>query len=278
VKALIAAGESQSAFRMVAYVNAVHPLAGVYDGFLIHSRGSIGVPLSESPQPAIGTPGPAHIRTDLDVPVLMLQTETDLILLLSALARQDDTDLIRVWEVAGSAHADTYTLVTGMGDLGNDRRVADVILTNEPLGFFTCPADVNSGPLHFVLHAAFSALNRWVRQGTPPAIARRIEITTSPLAIVRDAHGNALGGIRMPQLEAPIASYSGSGNGGSLACAIFGTTSLLDEAALQTLYPTHGAYVSRFALAAIAAVRSGFLLQPDARLLKAWAATSDVGK
>jgi hypothetical protein len=278
VKALIAAGESQSAFRMVAYVNAVHPLAGVYDGFLIHSRGSVGVPLSESPQPPIATPGPAHIRTDIDVPVLMLQTETDMILLGSVLARQDDTNLIRLWEVAGTAHADTYTLVTGMGDLGENRRVADVILTNSPLGLFTCAADVNSGPLHFVLHAAFSALNRWVRRGTPPTIAPRIEITTSPLAIVRDAHGNALGGIRTPQLDVPIASYSGGGNGGSLSCLIFGSTSLFDEPTLQALYPTHGAYVSRFSLATIAAERSGFLLRLDERLLKAWAATSDVGK
>ena len=48
---LIAAGESQSAFRLVTYVNAIHPLADVYDGFLIHSRGGGGAPLSQAPQP-----------------------------------------------------------------------------------------------------------------------------------------------------------------------------------------------------------------------------------
>jgi hypothetical protein len=277
-RALIAAGESQSAFRMVNYVNAIHPIAPVYDGFLIHSRGAFGTPLSESPQPAIPTPMSAHVRADIDVPVLALQTETDMIFLGSALARQDDTDLIRLWEVAGSAHADTYTLVTGMGDLGKDPAIADVILTKSPLGLFTCQADVNSSPFHFVLNTAFSALNRWVRRGTPPPIAPRIEITTTPLAIVRDAYGNAMGGIRMPQLDVPIASYSGGGNGGSLACLIFGTTSLLDEATLEALYPTHGAYVSSFQRATRAALRSGFLLRRDARLLRAWAAASDVGK
>ena len=55
IERVIAAGESQSAFRMVTYIDAVHPLAGVYDGFLVHSRGASGpAELSEAPQPASG--------------------------------------------------------------------------------------------------------------------------------------------------------------------------------------------------------------------------------
>ena len=41
-KKLIAAGESQSAGRMVTYIDAVQPLVHVYDGFLVHSRGAAG--------------------------------------------------------------------------------------------------------------------------------------------------------------------------------------------------------------------------------------------
>ena len=37
-KRVIAAGTSQSAFRLVTYVNAVHPLTKAFDGFLIRSR------------------------------------------------------------------------------------------------------------------------------------------------------------------------------------------------------------------------------------------------
>ncbi|HLY38761.1 MAG TPA: alpha/beta hydrolase domain-containing protein, partial [Candidatus Binatia bacterium] len=78
-KTFIAAGESQSAFRMVTYIDAIHPLTGVYDGYLVHSRsGFLGAPLSEPPQPAITVPGAAHIRADIDVPVLMFETESDL--------------------------------------------------------------------------------------------------------------------------------------------------------------------------------------------------------
>ena len=37
---VIALGESQSATFMTTYVNAIHPLVELYDGFLIHSRGA----------------------------------------------------------------------------------------------------------------------------------------------------------------------------------------------------------------------------------------------
>src|SRR6516164_8969434 len=68
VKRVIAAGESQSAFRMVTYIDAVHPLAGVYQGFLVHSRGAgggLGAALSESPQPVVPVPLPTFIRSDV---------------------------------------------------------------------------------------------------------------------------------------------------------------------------------------------------------------------
>jgi len=44
---MLATGRSQSAFRLVTYINAVHPLAHLFDGFLVHSRGSSPAPLFE---------------------------------------------------------------------------------------------------------------------------------------------------------------------------------------------------------------------------------------
>ena len=74
---LIAVGESQSAGRLVTYINAVHPLVDVYDGFLVHSRSAGGAALSQAPLAAVPTPAPSLIRDDLDVPVLVFQTEND---------------------------------------------------------------------------------------------------------------------------------------------------------------------------------------------------------
>jgi len=36
---VVAEGESQSAFRLTTYIDAVQPLTHEYDGFLVHSRG-----------------------------------------------------------------------------------------------------------------------------------------------------------------------------------------------------------------------------------------------
>ena len=116
---LIAAGESQSAGRMVTYIDAVHPLVGVYDGFLVHSRGAGGAALSQAPLPAVPTPAPTFVRADLDVPVLVFNTETDAG---SLQARQPDSPTYRLWEVAGTAHFDQYGLMTGGTDAGSVRR------------------------------------------------------------------------------------------------------------------------------------------------------------
>ena len=278
VERVLASGDSQSAFRLVTYIDAVHSLARVYDGYLVHSRGAIGAPLSEAPEAAIAVPGAARIRDDLDVPVLTLETETDLTLLGYFAARQPDAKRFRLWEVAGAAHADAYSLVAGARDLGTSPGIVAPILTASPVpGLIDCMRPVNSGPQHFVMSAAFAALDRWVRGGRPPRRAARLALRGSPPAIVRDAHGNARGGVRTPPVDVPIAAFTGEQDG-SLICRILGTTTPFDAATLHALYPTHRAFVSAFRRAAARAVRRGVLLPPDAKLLRAWARTSGVGE
>jgi len=94
---------------------------------------------------------------------------------------------------------------------------------------------------------------------------------------MRDADGNALGGIRTPQVDVPIAAFTGEQDG-SLICRLLGTTRLFDAATLKSLYPSHRAYVAAFDRAAKRTVRAGFLFKPDAKLLREWAAGSDVGR
>ena len=137
---------------------------------------------------------------------------------------------------------------------------------------------INSGPQHFVLNAAFAALNRWVQRGKPPAEAPRLEVVAgSPPTITRDALGNALGGIRTPQVDVPIAALSGVGQTGPIFCFLFGTTTPFDAATLASLYPDHHAYVSAFNKATREARRARFILRRDARLMKISARASDIG-
>lgn len=278
VARVIGAGESQSAFRLVTYINAIHPGARLFDGYLVHSRGAIGAPLSEAPQTLIPVPGTAPIREDVGVPVLIFQTENDLTFLGYAAARQPDSTHVRLWEVAGTAHADTYTVAIGMTDQGDDPSVADLLVTATPLpGIIECPHPINAGPQHWVLKAAIAALDRWVRDGTAPAPAPRLELADGqPVALQRDALGNALGGIRTPQVDAPIATLSGDGQEGSILCLLFGTTVPFDRDTLLALYPDHAAYVAAFDAATDAAVAAGYILPPDAALMKASAAAADI--
>ncbi len=278
VKHVIAVGESQSAFRMVNYVNAMHPLAHVYDGFLVHSRGSFATPLSEPPQPAIGAPGTTAIRADVDVPVLTFETETDLTFLAYFRARQDDAKNFRLWEVAGTAHYDTYGLGVANTDVGTSPDVAALVVTTDAVpGIIRCDTPINSGPQHFVVNAALNKLIHWVRTGKAPKSAPRLDVSAGPpVAINHDANGNALGGIRTPQVDVPIATFTGEQDG-SILCRLFGTTTPFGDATLASLYPTHKAFVSKYNKALKRAVKKGWIVEADATLIKKWAAGSNIG-
>jgi Alpha/beta hydrolase domain len=280
---LIAVGESQSAGRMVTYIDAVHPLAGVFDGFLVHSRGAGGARLSQSPQANVPIPTPSAIRDDLDVPVLVFQTETD-VANSNLNVRQPDTDRYRLWEVAGTSHFDFYGLSIGLTDTGNGQGGVAVLAsmlnpTNQPNPAFTCGSPINTGPAHYVLDAAFFALTRWVSRGVQPPVAPRLQTTgVSPVVFATDAVGNVLGGIRTPAVDVPVATLSGLGQTGSQFCFLFGTTHAFTPAQLTATYPNHGQFVAPWKAATKSARRAGFLVDADAKELDSAAAHSDIGK
>lgn len=276
---VIATGWSQSAARLVTYVNAVDPLARVFDGFLVHSRPGGSAALSQAPEPVVTPPGVARIRSDVSVPVLTFQTETDLVELGYLSNRQPDGARFRLWEVAGGAHGDTYLLSVGATDLGNSPDVAAVLVTTDAVpGIVRCDRPINSGPQHFVFDAAITALDRWVHGRAAPSRAPRLRVTPgSPAVIARDPYGNALGGIRTPWVDAPIAALSGGGQSGGGPCSLAGTTVPFDAATLAALYPDHASYVAAIDTATDRAVRAGFLRAGDAELIKANAAATDIG-
>ena len=103
---ILAYGESQSAMFMATYANAVQPLYGAFDGFMVHSRGVAAAPLAVPPQAPISGPDAPRIREDSLMPVFTFATETDVTLLQYVRARQPDSDVFRLWEVATTAHTD----------------------------------------------------------------------------------------------------------------------------------------------------------------------------
>lgn len=279
---VIAIGESQSAFRLVTYVNAIQNVAHAYDGFLVHSRWDNGAPLSEYPQPFVATPSPSHIRTDSNVPALVFETETDIVVS-SLRARQRDSPNLREWEVAGTAHGDIYQVGIGWTDIGDGRGAAAMMTAlrhpqAKPIpGIIDCTLPVNSGPQHWVLQAALHGLDQWVRTGTAPRSAPRFEVASRVAAVVfrRDSDGNVIGGVRSPQVDAPIAAITGEQNNGSGFCSLFGTTTPFTVSRVRQLYPTNAAFAHAWARAATRAKTLGWLTRDDATELTTAAATFD---
>jgi hypothetical protein len=123
-KHVLATGESQSAVFMTTYVDAIDPIARVYDGFYIHSRfGGAPAPEAASMRGGPNGRGPSGVklRADLRVPVMTLISETDLIgSNLSGFwtADQPDNAKLRIWEIPGTAHVDNYMFFVGAFDNG----------------------------------------------------------------------------------------------------------------------------------------------------------------
>jgi hypothetical protein len=282
---VVAVGESQSAMFLTTYVNAVDPLAQSYDGFLVHSRFASAAPLdgiSIFDESQAGSPEAVAFRTDLRVPLVTIITETDLFggpRHGYYFARQPDNQWLRVWEIAGAAHADNYTIQVAPIDSGSaplDAIVAAYAPTNmlmgQQLGHY-----INFGPQHhYVVQAALAALNTWVRTGEPAPTAQPIGVHESdqPRPIL-DPNGLAQGGVRTPWVDVPIARTSGGGAEESIMAAIFGSGEPFDAATLRRLYPGGAEqYLDSFTAALDAAIRSGFILPADrAEILQLAAAT-----
>jgi Alpha/beta hydrolase domain len=271
VQHLIAYGESQSASRLVTYINALQRVYKAFDGYMVHSRGDGASSLSQSPQVSIPTVNATRIRTDLEVPVFTFETETDVIGLGFVGARQPDTDLIRTWEVAGTAHGDYYTFISGRNDTVGDPVFASVIEETSILGFITCDLPMNNGPHHYIFNRAVRALNAWVADGTPPPQSPQLELNDDNSDYLYDDVGNVLGGIRTPYVDAPSAVLLGSGNAGDGFCGLFGTTRLFSAEEMASLYSDQAGYVAAVTEATNEAVAMDFLLQEDADAIIEWA-------
>jgi hypothetical protein len=268
---VIAVGESQSAMFLTTYINAVDPLAQVYDGFLVHSRFGPAAPLDGgSVFEALEslTSQVVSFRPDLRVPLVTIITETDLFGARRAGyhgARQPDNQQLRVWEIAGTAHADNYTIQVAPIDTGT-AALADIVAAYAPTDMLMgqqLDHCINFAPQHhYVLQAALCRLRDWVRTGQPPPSGAPLKLRDGKAVL--DAHGIATGGVRTPWVDVPVARTSGDGGDDTTMSSIFGSGELFDSATVRRLYPGGAMeYRDRFAAALDSAIQAGFILAAD---------------
>lgn len=276
---VLAMGESQSAARMVTYINAVDPVAKVYDGFLVHSRFGGAAPLQGE---GMGNDedGPQFVafRSDLRAPVICVETETDILGLLRLPgyhgARVPDNAKLRVWELPGTAHADNYNFAVAAIDSGTlpIERLAAAwapLENHAPPGGEPLEKPINNAPQHhYVVQGAIAKLDRWVRTDKAPAKAGPIAMNSTeddaPPSFAEDANGVTVSGVRTPWVDAPIARTSGTGNAGNILASLAGSTEPFDSATLARLYPGGKSdYLKRFEASLDKTIKAGFILPAD---------------
>ncbi len=257
VERLIAAGASQSAARLRTYINGVHPLTELFDGYLPFIDFGGIVPFASERGGGRRGRSLASIRSDLDVPVIVVNSETELTSYHSI--REPDSARFRLWEVPGTSHVSAARPKERTVEGSN-------WLSYSP-----------------VYQAAIRHLHRWITDAVEPPSMPRVEMKAGEERpeVVRDEHGNAVGGIRLPELEAPTASHSGFGTQreGTRFGFLYGAATDFDSEQLATLYPDSKHYLDAWNAALDRAIEQGMILPEDAPEMReraaAWAARLD---
>jgi len=195
---MVAAGESQSAFRLSRYFNAFQPALGLYDGFLLYDRG-----------------GPHAMRDDLQAKLIGMGSE---FFAEYAGISPPDTANQRWWDLAGASHVslaemagyiDPQVRRDGVQQLdGRAASLTEVMAQG---------ADPSSLPLWSrvpnadLMKAALHALTQWIALDQAPPSAPRLQLDAGegPARLKRDASGRSIGGVRSAAYEVPTATNVG---------------------------------------------------------------------
>jgi hypothetical protein len=190
-----------------------------------------------------------------------VDAQSDLEFNAGALARQNDgaagSDYVR-WEIAGAPHVPIFALdMTGLGALHQN------------------PLDWSP-----IWRSGFFHLDKWVKEGVRPPAGPFIDgqlVATESGPVWKpelDEDGNALGGIRLPEVEAPLGVYTGfdfswleparkESNAYAILFAFGGRFEPFSNEELVRRYPTKAAYRDALAGAARKAFEGGYILEED---------------
>ncbi|MEX1104476.1 MAG: alpha/beta hydrolase domain-containing protein, partial [Dehalococcoidia bacterium] len=261
VRHVVGQGGSQSAGRLATYVNAIQPLSRAFDGFILTIYFGSGAALEVGDAvvninaPAATRPrdrlrGSNLLRDDLGVPVFVVNSELEAIACYPV--RQPDTGTFRYWESAGTCH------VSAQGQ--RDRQVKHL---RDGVRTLPLAQGINRMPMIPLYDAAFHHMQRWLTDGTPPPVHPRVEFAGEPPVVVRDEHGVATGGIRLPQADVPLAQNSAIPLTDDIFAYLGGSSHAFPREKVHALYGEKAAFLAKFEAAARRAVASGALLPRD---------------
>ncbi len=204
------------------YINAFSKHAklangkSVWDGYLLKDS---GVPMRTHQCDERPTQNDARrVVRNLGAPMVFVVTENTIPNNFGSLREDSDApgDRYRRYEIPGSSHVDNAV----MPWLPKPAIMSAVGINPQwPEQQYCLPRqEASDFPIHYYVAGAMQNLDEWVRKGTTPPRAQRIQITgaeTKTPAVVSDQYGNGLGGIRNAYVEVPTAAYNQRGACGS---------------------------------------------------------------
>jgi len=267
VERVIAQGASQSAGRLGTYFNAIAPFDRSFDGFILSIYFGRGTPLQVGDElvninnaqyndsPADRLRGANVLRDDLDQPVFIVNSELEAMACYGV--RQPDTSKLRWWESAGTCHVSQQS-----------RAARKLMADRDKLITVDANDGINAIPIGPLYDSAFYHMHRWLSEGVAPPIQPRIEFEASG-SIVRDDDGIAKGGIRLPQVEVPLAINSAIPLKPDIFAYLGGSSHPFSKEEVLARYADRSSFLKAFESAAKLAVEEGVLMPREvARLTK----------
>jgi hypothetical protein len=263
VRRLVAQGASQSAARLATYLNAVQPRDGLFDAFFLLMYFGGGTPLEvgdalmtvaaaeEGSGPLIPE-GCNVLRDDLEVRVMVVNTECEATSCFAV--RQPDTEHYRYWEIAGASH------VTLQGIISSGPRMERDFGFSIPIDALRAINQVSPAP---VVDAALHHLGVWLTDDVAPPVQPLIAFAGDPPAIVRDADGIAVGGIRLPAVAVPVGLNSAEQRSPDIFSRLVGRSEPFPVDDVRARYGDRDGYLDRYRAALDAAVSASVVLPRD---------------
>lgn len=262
-------GWSQSAVYMYTYLNYFafsDTGKSVFDGYL--AAGGVHVVVVPLNQNDYGKENDIrrNMVTYMPVPFISVQTESENAHFDGLKARQEDSDeedlKYRIYEIAGATHDTKFSLL--------DYYAADQDMerTGFKPGYHQFLDEYpNDYPYEYCFYAIYRMLFSWVREGICPPHGERIAVDSDG-ENKKDALGNAVGGVRTPFLDVPIAAYHPYSaikreNGVIDKHGLFGHTEPFSKYKFEKLYGTIENYRKLVEQSAKEQAAKGFLLPKD---------------
>jgi hypothetical protein len=190
------------------------------------------------------------LRDDLGVPVFVVNSELEAIACYPV--RQPDSETFRYWESAGTCH------VSAQGQRDRQAKFARDEVRTLPL-----TEGINRIPMIPLYDAAFHHMHRWLTEGTPPPAQPKVEFAGEPAEVVRDEHGIAKGGIRLPQADVPLAQNSAIPLKDDVFAYLGGSSHPFSREKVHALHGDRASFLARFEAAGQRSVAAGVLLPRD---------------